>query len=327
MCFLPQQPWKSIPTRLMAVDTVAKIVKEIKELNATKKHEISIIYIHEQGDPFLNPNIMEILELIKNVLPDINVVLFTNFQLITPERSEIILKKKLINTWYTNIDGYKQSYYKVKGINFDKVIANLRSFIKNRDIYYPELSLTVYAITYKSYVKTIKKRLGFTPIKAKGSHLFLRDNYHRTANYLLREVVNPNLDRVIRAGISGYAEREKIDIGKIDYTKYICPFIDTVKHSAIIAPDGTWYACCLDSKNEMKLGNVLETSIDDIYNSDKRLMLLSDLDNKNFTKIGGPCRTIPACELSDKDIYYPFNDKFKMFVKKMFKKLESGINK
>lgn len=50
--FCPSNLGKSISTRLMAVDTVAKIVKEIKELNAAKKQDISIIYIHEQGDPF-----------------------------------------------------------------------------------------------------------------------------------------------------------------------------------------------------------------------------------------------------------------------------------
>ncbi len=314
--FCPSDLGKGIPTRIMSVETVSKIIREIAELNAAKKHDITKLYIHEQGDAFLNPAIMEILVLIRSVLPDIEVVLFTNFQYVTPERSEVILKKKLINTWFTNIDGYKQSYYKVKHIDFDKVIANLKAFIKNRNKYYPELSLTVYVITYKSYVNTIKKRYGFSPIIAKGNSLFIKDHYRKTSDYLLKNVIDPKLDRVMRAGIAGYAERDKFDIGKIDYDKYVCPFLESVNQSAFIAPDGTWYACCLDSKNELKLGNVMETSIDHIYNSNKRLMLIEDLGNKKFSKIGGPCATVPACVFTDQDIYYPYYDRLKLFVKK-----------
>lgn len=293
--FCPTDLGKGISTKIMGVDTVSEIVKQISELNQSKKHNITHVFIGEQGDAFLNPKIIEILEIIKK-LPNIKVGIFTNFQNVNKDKAEYILKNKLIDIWYTNIDGYKQSYYKVKRINFDNIINNVKNFVKYRDIYHPEASLTVFILSYKSYIMSIKEHFGVFPQKIKAKNKIIFDDFYKTEKYLIKKIINPKIDVVKRSGIFSWAEREQIDVKNVDYKKYNCPQLNRIRKEAFIAPDGTWYACCYDSKNNLNLGNIRSDSIENIFKSEKRMCLLNNLENKNFAEIGGPCITIPACE-------------------------------
>ena len=82
-----------------------------------------------------------------------------------------------------------------------------------------------------------------------------------------------------------WAERDAIDITSIKYKMYTCPNIEHVKESILIAPDGIYYACCLDSKNELNLGSVMVTSMDELITSQKREDFIKQLEKKEFEKL------------------------------------------
>jgi hypothetical protein len=112
----------------------------------------------------------------------------------------------------------------------------------------------------------------------------------------------------------GWAEREAVDVSTLDYSKYECPFLERVLHEAFIAPDGTWYACCLDAKAELNLGNVVETSIQDVFSSQRRQDLIASLRMREFDRIGGPCRTVSCCQTL-------YKNKCEKFLHTTFKKV------
>jgi wyosine [tRNA(Phe)-imidazoG37] synthetase (radical SAM superfamily) len=73
--------------------------------------------------------------------------------------------------------------------------------------------------------------------------------------------------------------------------------VESKKRDLIInfATNGVWYACCLDSNNELEFGNLSESTILEVYNSYKRNSLIDRIKDKQFKSIGSPCDTVIAC--------------------------------
>jgi hypothetical protein len=97
-----------------------------------------------------------------------------------------------------------------------------------------------------------------------------------------------------------WAERKLITSGvaksPIDQSTLSCPEFDRVLDSAFIAPNGDWYACCLDDNNDLVLGNVNHQSIIEIATSNTRTEFINDLKHKRYDKIGYPCNTVICCQ-------------------------------
>jgi len=74
-----------------------------------------------------------------------------------------------------------------------------------------------------------------------------------------------------------------------------CPHLERVENEAFIAPDGTWYACCLDSQCELQLGNIHEQTIMEIHDGKKRKDLLEKLRSDDVRSAGGPCKHVKYC--------------------------------
>jgi len=63
----------------------------------------------------------------------------------------------------------------------------------------------------------------------------------------------------------------------------------------VSAPNGIWYACCLDSNYQLVLGDTKDSTINEIYFSKERQRLIDLLENREYRKIGGPCLTVNCC--------------------------------
>jgi radical SAM protein with 4Fe4S-binding SPASM domain len=178
-------------------------------------------------------------------------------------------------------------------MDYDRIMKNLKDFLKTRgDLNFP---LTVSTISLNRYIKIIKYNFKSLPVKLRNASLENIPDDTSIIQKKLREILKP-IDKIFKIDIFGWAERKLTDPNKLDFKKYSCRNIGRIKTEAFIAPDGTWYACCFDSNNELVLGNVNKELIGQIFKSEKRKRLIEMLEKKEFGKIGGPCRTVNCCQ-------------------------------
>lgn len=298
--YCPGNRGQRIKQKNMSFECVERIVDELASESFRNAHDIRRIELGENGDAFLNRDIIRILRLVRSRLPGVSTHMFSNFHNLTKDKAEIILKEDLLNHLFCNIDGStKENYYRVKKLGLDVVIRNLFSFISVRNEIGSSAGVTVLTISLHRYIHAIHKHFNFTPVKLKDEKLrHIPDDSHETIEQV-RKILDPSKDGIFSSFIVGWAERERVDVEGIDYQKYTCPLLDRVKNEAFIAPDGTWYACCLDQNNELVLGNVMEESLNDIFLGEKRQAFIAMLENREFAGIGGPCSTVNCCQVLD----------------------------
>ena len=290
--FCPADRGQRIKQKIMPFKYVEKIINELSSEEFKKHYNIIKISTGENGDSFLNRDLVKILRLIKFKLPQIKIVFATNFQNFTEDKIEIILNEKLIDELSCDIDSFdKKVYYQIKKLDFYNTMSNLMDFLKIRKKTNYHLPLNINIVPYNDYIRAIHYNLGVKPIKIK-KYIKTTENFSDIES-ILKKIINPT-DKINRLGVRGWAEREQVK--KVNYKKYVCKEIKRIKNEAFIAPDGTWYACCWDSNNELVLGNVMKQSINEIFYSEKRKRFIQMLENKEFEKIGGPCKTVNCCQ-------------------------------
>ena len=293
--FCPEERGERIKVKMMSPQLVEKVVSEV----ATDPELKTVVNFNcgENGEVFLNPQSINCLRIIKNKLPHCKIALNTNFSLFTKEKISTVLEEGLIDRIGCNIDGHDDYHYRsVKRLDFDTTFQNITDFLKIRHTLNSKVPLTIFSITYATYVTAIKRNLGVSPIKLGNSEVKIKDDF-KEIRKTLKPLLVPKMDKLVHARfVEGWAERGQINVTKLNYNKYCCPLIDRVKHEAWIAPDGTWYACCRDSKNELVIGNVATSTIGLLAKSKMRKELITALEDKRFVGIGGPCSTVICCQ-------------------------------
>jgi len=302
----------------MAFELAKKIIDEISGEVFKARHNVRMLQVGENGDAFLNKDLIDILRYVRSRLPGIEVLLFTNFHGFTPDKAEIILGERLIQGFRCNIDSSsKQGYYLAKKMDLDVVSGNLRSFFEIRSRLNSEAPIHIGVLNPGRYIREVMRYFGSCPAKLKsGLRDAAKDDFHEVKKQWKR-YLGPQ-DTISRQSIFFWAEREKAATLKLDYAKFSCPNLEAVKSQAYIAPDGTWYACCLDSDNELALGNVSGSGIEAIYESKQRADLIKMLENKEFARIKGPCRTVDCCQ----KIFYESH--LRSFLKKILMRERRG---
>ncbi|MFC1658824.1 radical SAM/SPASM domain-containing protein [Candidatus Omnitrophota bacterium] len=295
--FCPEDRGQRIKTKFMPYEYAEKIVDEISSVSFSRFHNLQTISVSANGDGFLNKEIIRILRLIKKRVPQIKVVCFTNFRSFTKDKIDIVLGEGLIDNIGCNMDGANaQNYHKVKRTDYAQVKENLLYFIKLRRRLWRDIPLMISALTFYDYISSIREGLGITPLKTPGVDLSeITDDFELIKNEFMPMLDHPK-DHILRTPVRGWAERKQINPDSIDYSRYACPLLDSIRRQAFIAPDGTWYACCWDANNELALGNVIERSIHEVFLSNKRKQLLELLESRQFGSINGPCATVNCCQ-------------------------------
>jgi MoaA/NifB/PqqE/SkfB family radical SAM enzyme len=280
----------------MSFELVKKLIDEVSSPEFKKEHTITSIQLGENGDAFMNPDFLSILIYIKKKLPDVKTKIFTNFRLCDEKMSKIILEQNLIDEIGCNIDSVSpEQYYEIKKLDSKIVFKNFVDFINQRNILQKKIPMTVNVLSLNTYLRFVYGRFGFIPTKIEDIELLrVRDDTKETIK-ALQPLLYFDFDVICATKPFCWAERSKIDKSNINYEAITCPKIKSLDNSIFVAPNGIWYACCLDSNNELEFGNLKEQTILEVYNSYKRNSLIDRIKDKQFKSIGSPCDTVIAC--------------------------------
>jgi len=281
----------------LSYDIVVKIVDEIS--NPTFPFKVDMIHVSENGEALYNQDFLKILRYIKKKLPDISINFLSNFGLMTAEISETLLKEKLLTSAQVNIDGHNAGSYKAaKEISFKSVIKNVKYFLQMREKYDPNFDFCINVMPAAEYAITVSQSFHVLPDRLEPGSTIPFSTFESTKQVLRRFVPDNVRIRHSKSGL--WSERKLVANGTLKFPvpneELNCPLIDRVKSEAFIAPNGDWYACCLDDNNDLVLGNVLNSSILEIYNSSSRRQLIEKLEARKFDEIGYPCNAVAACQ-------------------------------
>lgn len=279
---------------MMSMQLVKKIADEVAS-GIGAVHDVRRFSVGENGDALLNTEFIEILRYLKKSNPNVSVSINTNFQYFTKEISEVVVKEGLIDEVMVNIDGHDEgSYYKMKRIPYRVVEQNILDFLEVRGKI--KVPLTIICLTFDYYHKKIINAFGIRSLKDKNIIKFkgFMDDFELIKQNWKDRIESD--DKIVRSTTFGWAEREMIKNMGYDHSRFGCSQMKRILHECFIAPNGDWYACCFDEKQQLVLGNINENSIDEIYHGVSRGEFVRKLKNREYENIGYPCSLVESCQ-------------------------------
>jgi radical SAM protein with 4Fe4S-binding SPASM domain len=298
--FCPKSP-KKLPSNLkiMPIETAKKIIDEIAKKDSATQF-VKKLEVGENGDALINPNFLEILRYSKLKNPKLFTNIYTNFQNFKPDISEVVVREKLLDGIVVSIDGHdSESYYKMKKLDLSNTLENIKAFVEARKKHDATIPLNVNSITYAQYVSNLYKKYGSAPLKS-DKKVNSDDQFDdfKLIKSRLRKILDLKLDSHRRATIILWAERETVMANqKTSKRKIDCPKIKQIASQCYIAPNGDWYACCLNELQNKVFGNINEKTLNQIFFSKERQNFLRLLSNRKFSEIGYPCNMVETCQI------------------------------
>ena len=283
----------------MDTELVYKIVDEVSSKEFPYK--LKTIHISENGEALYHKDFVDIVRYIKRKLPDARLDMLSNFGLMSKKVAKVLTEEKIFDTIQVNIDGHDEhSYRAVKGIPFKSVMKNLKYFLEYRRDYNPELDFKINVMPAFEYTATVYYALGENPEQVKPGQAVPFSTYDMVCQSLLDHLGSELYDSLttIKHSKPGlWAERDKFKKLGFDPEQNLkCPMVDVLEQSIYVAPNGDYYACCLDDNNDLVLGNLKDNTVLELWHSQDRIQFVDDLKAQSFEKIGYPCNTVCACQ-------------------------------
>jgi MoaA/NifB/PqqE/SkfB family radical SAM enzyme len=318
--FLKERRDLGLAPRRMSTDLIRKIVEE------ASKHGLKEIIPSTMGEPLLYSGFEEILGICRQFNVKLNLTTNGTFprknaaewaRLIVPVTSDVKI------SWNGSKAETAQSI--MKGINFDKILHNVKDFIRERDAVFlmgGNYCRVTFQLTFlESNVDELPdmirmaSKLGVERIK--GHHLWVH------FNEMEKESMRRSPDSIMRwnrmvALAEDACEKYRLPSGKKILLENIfpldpssdeispdseCPFLG---REAWVSAEGVFGPCCAPDALRRTLGNfgsLTEQSLMSIWNGDEYRKLKSNYSSRNL------CRTCnmrrPKCELMENESRVP----------------------
>lgn len=228
----------------MPMDMFKRIANEISEYSSW----VDVICLSRNGEPLLDKQLEDRIKILKDY--GMKRVLFsTNGQTLTEERSQKLLESGLDEIRFS-IDGYTKETFDLirRDLNYEKVIPNAERFIKMRDQYKnglkPEIHVRFVTQKRNEHEEENWKNYWLSRVSIEKGDVVSSKPVHSWGNQL--ETYESTVLK----------ERENSDL------PCISPFSTMVIHY-----DGQVPLCGCDFNNTYLMGNVNESSLEDIWKS------------------------------------------------------------
>jgi len=268
-----------------------ELVKQLYEENADKKiaNEVNL---HLMGEPTLHPALIEILKFgaSKNVKTD----LVTNISTLVAKNVPKILDALYGTLTASHMTPTEETYlFRGKvGLSWDRYISNLRLLVRE---YIKRLAkgkaiknnITIRVMVtqntasnvniigtsneagailkeWNDFVAKVEQELGIVPYKRKDHNAddLVRGNNHATTSYALQQGIKLTFWRAFT--FANTRVSDDFDLKTTGQTSY-CPHPFT---DVGVLWNGDVTLCCLDHDGELKVGNVRDSSMENVIQSD-----------------------------------------------------------
>ncbi len=259
---------------IMDMDTLVTAVNQIKKF----RNKLEFISLQSRGESFLNKNIIEMIKYIKTQSIAKEIAINTNATLLNPEMNKQLVQSGL-DTIRISIQGVnKEQYLSITGIDSDfnalvRNIKNLYDLERDLHIYIKIINISMTEEDKKSFLDI------FTPIS---DSIYIENP--------LPFWVCSELDIDFADARYGYTPKRV----------NVCP---RLFFAMVVHYNGTVMACGSDWEETYPLGNIKETTLLDIWNSEQFNDLRINNLNGNCRKraLCAGCPVINNCEMDDID--------------------------
>lgn len=262
----------SRPPGNMELSTSAKIINELHPY-------IINLFLYFQGEPFLNKNLFEIIDLSKN--RNIYTVLSTNGNFLDYQNSEKIIESGL-DKIIISLDGLDQKTYETyrkNGQYFDviKGIENLVSSRNNNKTAFPfiEIQFLVFSHNQDQINDVIKfgKHLGADRVSIKTAQIYSPEE---NKNWL------PERQKFSRYRTS--------KTGEVETKRAAGNKCKRIWDSTVVAWNGDIVPCCFDKNADFVMGNINTTLFSKIWKDEKYMKFRKTIfSNRKSIEICGNC--------------------------------------
>lgn len=249
--------YDKVPKGKMSDELFNKIVAEIAQYNMTKR-----ISPYLMNEPFLDKTILDKSRYIKQLVPASKVVATTNAGKLTREIVDDIVRDNPFRAIYISMQGIEKVPYETSmqgSLEFEETLENVEYLVEQQKKHLPNLKIVV------TMIKTsmINAEAAVKHWLAKGIE----------SKYTLLENRGGNLSDFDKINLEN--KQQHIHCSRLF-------------KQAFILFNGDMLLCCTDYYKTMVLGNVLESSIYDVWNSKKAVEI-----RKNF--LDGNLKDNPLC--------------------------------
>lgn len=258
-------PKTSRKLKFMDADSFLKIINKISPYT-------NHVYLHLMGEPFLNKNINDFLNICEDNFIKVNIT--TNGTLIKSVK-DILLNSKAIRQVNFSIHSFEANEY---NLIFEEYINEIIKFAKISSEHTNIISVLRLWNLDAKYKSSNDMNMSILKLLQEKFNIDcdLRENLIDKNSFKLKNNVYINMGEKFKwPSLKEQESGERV-------------FCYGLRDHIGILVDGTVVPCCLDSEGDIPLGNIFENTLDEIINSDRTKKIYNGFSNK--TAVEELCR-------------------------------------
>lgn len=240
------------------VDISQQLVDRI--VQQCKEYQIPSVFIGAAAECLINPNIKEILKKMKSI-QNLDCFLITNGYNLDEDISNFLIDIQFERVYISVDAAKKETYKKIRGCDLEKVEKNINSLLELRE-----------------------KRDSVLPL-VRVSFVMQEENKEEQEEFF--DKWKDKVDIIDYQCLIDYKDLDKlIDPEQLPKTDFQCvnPF-----RMLVIDYEGNIYPCSSDYAYHMSIGNIMNMSIEEAWNSECMKNLRESILNKSLGKICRNC--------------------------------------
>ncbi|MBI9111963.1 SPASM domain-containing protein [Maridesulfovibrio ferrireducens] len=252
---------------VMSEDILARVMDE---LVAGQLPNLRRVDLHNAGETLLHPDLPRMLTIIRRARQNLNSKatfgLLTNATLLTPVKSEQIVRSKAIDQMRFSLDGGTPELFESmrKGASWNKVQANIYNFLKANEVAGRPISTEAICIIPPDLNESAYLDPQFKLLLSMIDKVSLRPPH--------------NWDGSVELEVDDSFYQEVA----VDRINEVCFLL---KRNLVVLPDGNVTVCCNDLNARGVIGNIADQTLTQLATSPKRLEMLRKFSEGNKSNI------------------------------------------